>query len=376
MKNTAKKILAAPIGALLAITLSSCSNTTPTASAPAPTTPQPYSAAPTTPETTPAPISSPVPSAKPYKKRKIKIISITPNSGKYGVGIPVIVKFNDDVPKRYRDEVETMMTVSVSNPVPEVAWSWTSANTLMLRPKHFWPANTTITVKAELDGSTVINGDKEEKVKFTGGDTIRLKIGRELITKVNGSTSYATVYKNGKKIKTMPISLGKQGWESRNGIKVVHEKYKVKRMTSTAVGDTSEFYELDAPYSTRLTTSGEFLHGAPWAYGRLGRWNGSHGCTNATVADAKWFYENTLMGDPVISFKTGGSKMEPWNGWGGPWNVKWDEWLANSYTGTKTLLPEVPSTLLNTENQETSSTSTEMLSQAPSPSPVPSIFQQ
>lgn len=364
-----------PVGVAAVFALSACTSNTPTASELSTPIPTASSDAPTvtgTPEILPTPVSSPVPLMDPYKKRKIKIISITPNSGKYGVGIPVIVKFNDDVPKRYRDEVETMMTVDVSNPVPDVAWSWTSADTAVLRPKHFWPANTEITVKAELDGSTIINGDKEEKVKFTGGDTIRLKIGRELITKVNGSTSYATVYRNGKKVRTMPISLGKQGWESRNGIKVVHEKYKVKRMTSTAVGDTSEFYELDAPYSTRLTTSGEFLHGAPWAYGRLGRWNGSHGCTNATVEDAKWFYETTLMGDPVISFKTGGNKMEPWNGWGGPWNVKWDEWLSNSYTGAKTLLPL--STVANpvAQTQETSSLSTTSQNPLPIPAASPS----
>ena len=94
--------------------------------------------------------------------------------------------------------------------------------------------------------------------------------------------------------------------------------------------DPDDFYELDAPWNTRLTPTGEFLHSAPWAYGRLGRYNGSHGCTNMFADDAKWIYDNTIPGDVVTFRRTGGDMMEPWNGPGGLWNIPWNKWLKKS----------------------------------------------
>ena len=60
------------------------------------------------------------------------------------------------------------------------------------------------------------------------------------------------------------------------------EKYRVKTMTGASIG-AEEDYTLQVPYAIRLTNSGEFIHAAPWATSRIGRWNGSHGCTNLQV---------------------------------------------------------------------------------------------
>ena len=79
-----------------------------------------------------------------------------------------------------------------------------------------------------------------------------------------------------------------------------------------------------------MTPSGEFLHTASWAYGRLGRYNGSHGCTNMFEQDAKWIFDNTIPGDVVNYIKTGGDVVEPWNGPGGLWNIPWNRWLKKS----------------------------------------------
>ena len=55
------------------------------------------------------------------------------------------------------------------------------------------------------------------------------------------------------------------------GYKAVMDKYLTRNMTSQELGLTNEHYDLWAPYSTRITPTGEFVHGAPWAAGRIGR---------------------------------------------------------------------------------------------------------
>ena len=114
------------------------------------------------------------------------------------------------------------------------------------------------------------------------------------------------------------------------------EAFKVYRSESLGLIDPDDFYELDAPWNTRLTPTGEFLHTASWAYGRLGRYNGSHGCTNMYEKDAKWIFDNTIPGDVVTFKKTGGDTVEPWNGPGGLWNIPWSKWLKKSALGSGT----------------------------------------
>jgi hypothetical protein len=78
----------------------------------------------------------------------------------------------------------------------------------------------------------------------------------------------------------------------------------------------------------RITSSGEFLHGAPWnPY--VGTMNYSHGCTNLTLAAARWVYDRVKEGDPVVTRGTGRS-TESWNGLGGVWNVPWATWVKGS----------------------------------------------
>ncbi len=275
----------------------------------------------------------------PYEKRKIKVVGITPNSGTYGVAMPVTVTFNTAVPKRYRDDVERLISVASSRDIPDMAWGWTDDRTIVLRSKKFWPANTTITVNAKLPKTRVASPKHQEVAVLSGGDDITMKIGRALVVKVDAKSVQAVVYRNGEKVRTMPTSLGKSGWETRSGIKVVSEKYLVRRMTSEAVGETEETYDLQVPYAVRITPTGEFVHGAPWAVSRLGRYNGSHGCTNLGMSDAEWFYKASRMGDPVVTKNTG-RPMEEWNGLGGPWNVSWDTWVADdSYAGSFTSTP-------------------------------------
>ena len=155
---------------------------------------------------------------------------------------------------------------------------------------------------------------------------------RRLIVRVDGRTDRLKVYVDGAKVKDFGVSLGKSGWESRNGVKVIStQKEATHTYTSQSLGlGPEEEYELIAPWNTRLTPTGEFIHTARWAYGRIGRYNGSHGCTNMFEQDAKWIYDKTIPGDVVEYVNTGGTTVQSWNGPGGMWNIPWEKWLKKS----------------------------------------------
>ena len=99
------------------------------------------------------------------------------------------------------------------------------------------------------------------------------------------------VFRNGKLIKTIPITTGQQPkFTTRSGIKVIVEKFRHKRMTSETVGidpNSADGYDIDdVEYAMRVTYSGEFVHAAPWSVGSQGNSNVSHGCTGMSTDNA------------------------------------------------------------------------------------------
>ena len=130
------------------------------------------------------------------------------------------------------------------------------------------------------------------------------------------------------------MSLGRPGYPSRSGIKVIMTKEFKHRMDSTTVGITGpDAYNVVVPYALRITNSGEFLHGAPWN-GQIGSANVSHGCTNLHLSDARWFYNNALVGDPVVTTGTSKKMESRGNGLGSDWNMSWSAWLKGSAVPT------------------------------------------
>ncbi len=137
----------------------------------------------------------------------------------------------------------------------------------------------------------------------------------------------AKVYRDGKVVRTIYVSGGKPGWQTRSGVKLIMAKEWNKTMTNEMIG-AEEDYSLTAAYALRITNSGEFLHSAPWNTGNFGRRNASHGCVGMSVGDSGWLIENTLIGDPVIT--TGSSRgMELGNGYG-DWNVSYQQYKKGS----------------------------------------------
>lgn len=274
-------------------------------------------------------------SAKPDPKvTKERVgMSVQPSLARVGVAYPLIVTFPQAVKRR--GAVERRLVVTVDGKPIEGAWSWRSSDAVTYRPKGgFWPAKSRVKLTSTLAGTVLArNGAAKRQLVVASKKTTRVvsfRVARSFVSYVDGRTDRFVVKKNGKKIKTMLTSLGKPGYATRSGIKVATDKYLTRRMTSTEAGITNEYYDVTATYAVRITPTGEFVHGAPWAHdGRFGNFNASHGCTNLTTADAKWFYDRVIPGDPVITTGTGRA-MEWTNGLGGPWNVPWKDWLAKS----------------------------------------------
>ncbi|WP_098242025.1 L,D-transpeptidase [Streptomyces formicae] len=264
------------------------------------------------------------------KKKQLKV-TFGPDAGKYGVGQPVTAKLSAPVKgKEARAIVERALRVQ-SMPSTEGSWYWVDSETLHYRPKEYWPANATINVSSNLEGIKVND-------KLWGGEAKPLKLttGDKIVAVTDASSHWMTVYRNGEEINSIPVTTGKPGYSTRNGVKVVLGKEYVVRMTSASIG-ASDFYDKQVYYATRVTDSGEYVHAAPWSVGSQGYDNTSHGCTGMSTGNAAWFYETVRQGDIVSVVNSYGEDMDPFGNGFGDWNLGWKKWRAGSalLSGTK-----------------------------------------
>jgi lipoprotein-anchoring transpeptidase ErfK/SrfK len=251
--------------------------------------------------------------------------SITPLQGEtVGVGMPVIVNF--DIPVKNHAAFEKKMTVTAS-PKTVGSWNWISDQEVHWRPKAFWKPGTHVSVNVDVNGLNAGNGiygQMDRHVSFNVGDSV--------ILRPNLQTDQMPVYINGKLARTIPITGGKAGFETRSGIKLIVEKFEVKRMDAATVGiqpGSPEYYDIpDVQYAQRVTFTGEFLHAAPWSVYAQGSYNVSHGCVGMSTDNAAWLFGLTHRGDPVEV--TGTSRpLESGNGWT-DWNESFAEYKQGS----------------------------------------------
>ncbi len=236
-----------------------------------------------------------------------------------GVGMPVVLTF--DVPVGDRAAFEKNLHVT-SRPAQAGSWSWLSPTQVRFRPKEYWRPGTKVSVRADLNGVDAGNGIYGQTSASTS-----FTVGRSLVTKVDLAKDVARVYRDGDLVRTMPVSGGKRGWETRSGTKLIMAKEFNKKMTNEMIG-AKEDYTLVAKYALRITNSGEFLHSAPWNAAHLGRRNASHGCVGMSVADSQWLYENTLIGDPVVTTGSGRG-LEQGNGYA-DWDISYAQFQKGS----------------------------------------------
>ncbi|KUO22932.1 L,D-transpeptidase [Streptomyces dysideae] len=265
--------------------------------------------------------------SRPTSKKHLTV-KFGPKAGKYGVGQPITAELSKPIKnKAQRAIVERALRVD-STPAAQGTWHWVDDKELHYRPREYWPAHATIQVRSNLEGVRISDrlwGGKVNPLKITTGDRV--------IAVTDASSHSMTVYKNDEKIKTFPVTTGKPGFETRNGVKVVLGKEYFVRMRGTSIGiaeGSPESYDLPVYYATRVTWSGEYVHAAPWSVGSQGSANVSHGCTGMSTGNAEWFFDNVREGDIVEVVNSYGNTMEPFGNGFGDWNLAWKKWRKGS----------------------------------------------
>ena len=262
--------------------------------------------------------------------------NFTPEDGStVGVGMPVSINFNKAITNK--QAVQDGITVTSSSG-QEVVGHWFNNQRLDLRPEDYWQGGSTVTLKLALDGVEGADGVVGVQQK-----TVTFKIGRNQVSTVDAKAKTMTVTRDGKTVKTIPISAGSSENPTYNGQMVISEKFKETRMDGATVGFTDddgkgEYDIKDVPHAMRLSTSGTFIHGNYWgAKSIFGSANTSHGCvglSDTQGADdpntpAAWLYDNSMIGDVVIVKNSPDKTIAPDNGLNG-WNMSWSEWTAGS----------------------------------------------
>ncbi|MFD6550896.1 Ig-like domain-containing protein [Streptomyces sp. NPDC058398] len=248
------------------------------------------------------------------------------NGSTVGVGMPVSFTFDRAIGDKAA--VESKIQVSSSSG-EQIVGHWLGDSRLDFRPEHYWKPGSTVTVTMTVDGVQ---------------KTVTFKVGRSQISTVDAKTKQMSVVRDGKTIKTIPISSGSAEHPTYNGQMVISEKYRHVHMNAATVGltekDGKPSYDIKAvPHAMRLTDSGTFIHGNYWGGDSVfGKVNTSHGCVGLkdvrNAGDGKqpaaWFFDNSMTGDVVI-VKNSADKatVAPGNGLS-DWNMPWSEWVSGS----------------------------------------------
>lgn len=203
------------------------------------------------------------------------------NGSMVGVAKPIIINFA--VPIANRQMAEDAIHISSNPPVPG-RFYWSTDSQVRWRPQDFWPAGTVVNIDA-------------------AGTKSNFRVGESLVATVDNDTKQMEIVRDGVVEKTFPVSLGKPGYETKNGTYYVLEKFAEIVMDSSTYGvpvSDDEGYKLDVDDAVRIDNSGIFVHSAPWSVADQGKRNVSHGCINLSAANAQWFYDNFGSGDPVV----------------------------------------------------------------------------
>ncbi|MFB7514145.1 Ig-like domain-containing protein [Streptomyces sp. NPDC056144] len=252
----------------------------------------------------------------------------TPEDGStVGVGMPVSINFTRGITDP--EAVEKAIKVT-AEPAGEIEGHWFGNDRLDFRPEEYWAAGTKVTVQLNLDGvegRPGVYGKQKKTVSFT--------IGRRQVSTVDASAKTMKVERDGKIIKTLPITAGAPSTTTYNGQMVISEKYKVTRMNGATVGFGGEYDIKDVPHAMRLSTSGTFVHGNYWApASTFGSQNVSHGCVGLqdvrgagdSSTPSAWFFDRSIIGDVVVVKNSKDKQIRPDNGLNG-WNMDWSEWV-------------------------------------------------
>ncbi len=239
-----------------------------------------------------------------------------------GVGQPISIHFDEPVPDRAAAQQAITVTTS---PAQNGGFRWIDDREVRWRPVEFWQPGTTVSVTVDIYGKNLgdgLYGQQDTSFGFT--------VGRSMIAEIDDNTHTMVVKQDGQVINEIPVSLGSDRYPTYNGIHVVAEKYDWKLMDSSTWGLTGAgAYRTNVQWATRISSSGEFVHAAPWSVDAQGYENVSHGCVNVSTDAAEWFYDTFIPGDPVIIRNTVGPDLEVWDGYG-DFQLPFDQYVQSA----------------------------------------------
>jgi lipoprotein-anchoring transpeptidase ErfK/SrfK len=248
-----------------------------------------------------APIDQTALSADPIVPFPVGIETVNPSNGStVGVGKPIIVNFA--APITDRPAAENAIHIS-SDPAVPGKFYWMNDRQVRWRPLDFWPAHTTVNVDAA-----------GTKSSFTTGDA--------LIATADNNTHQMTITRNGNVEQTFPMSMGKPGHDTPDGTYYVQDKSYDVVMDSETYGvdnESPDGYRLHVKLAVQIDNSGNYVHSAPWSVADQGTRNVSHGCINISPDNAKWFFDNFGIGDPIVVTNSVGSYTQ--NDGGQDWQL-------------------------------------------------------
>jgi len=256
---------------------------------------------------------------------KVLKATVSPQGGVYGIGQPVVVRFNHAVKgAESRRAVLDRLSVTTTPPVAG-AWRWFNSYEVHYRGPSYWQSGTTVDVSADLSGLRVPGTDLwGADDRSTGGMTI----GDAFVATVDVTAHKMTVTRNGTVVRIVNVSTGRDKYPTKGGVHIVLVREKEHLYNSATVGiptaSPDGYYE-KLPWSVRISNGGAFVHANPATVRYQGSINVSHGCVNTSVADARWFYENTHLGDivNVIHAAVGPTR---WDAGMADWNYSWSAW--------------------------------------------------
>lgn len=226
------------------------------------------------------------------------VTSLFPSPGiVVGVGQPIVIYFSHPVDTYAAQQaVLSHLHLAMSKPV-RGGWHWFSSVELHFRPTHFWPVGERVELTGNLTGWDIGGGAWGEGTLSTS-----FVIGASHITVVNVAAHEMTVYDNGKAIYTWPISAGAPNWPTQDGTHIVLDRESKVQMISSSVGipiHSAGGYDETVYWDVHISSSGEYVHAAPWDLPQQGYVNISHGCVNLSPMRAMTFFRFSRAGDVV-----------------------------------------------------------------------------
>ncbi|MBI2697569.1 L,D-transpeptidase [Mycobacterium gordonae] len=239
------------------------------------------------------------------------LASILPANGAVvGIAHPVVVTFTAPIRNRRAAERAIHVT-SPSNTSGH--YEWTNSNVVQWVPDGYWPPNTHVSVGVQAldDPEGPVDPAPAPAPAEPGeltpapvqpGGTREFETGPGTRGVASISAHTFTVSRNGQVLRTMPASMGKPSRPTPIGNFSAMSKERSVVMDSRTIGiplSSSDGYLITAQYAVRVTSSGVYVHSAPWSVNSQGYANVSHGCINLSPDNAAWYFNQVNIGDPI-----------------------------------------------------------------------------